>query len=242
VGPSLLGRRVKRPMEHSTPRRGGSTPSPQVVSFGILNTRNPLVGYMKHSPPTPGTHATRVLEGQVLLPVDALRSKTLRNNVHTGTFHVAPGTYSSLHVKFQPQYSSAGVDRAVQAHHSVAASPARLARALSDGASTALAEDATSFSAAAPLCQRRISCTWPPPPHRLVPCCQRVLCCRCGALPRFRGRLLSAHARRPCAVVAAGAEGAPSPAPPTSWPYSTSPQQQARARVRGGRGGGEGAP
>lgn len=32
-----------------------------IVSFGVLNTRNPLVGYMKHAPPTHGNHATRVV-------------------------------------------------------------------------------------------------------------------------------------------------------------------------------------
>jgi hypothetical protein len=105
-----------------------TAPAPNVVSFGVLNTRNPLVGYMKHSPPSPGTHATLVLQGQVLLPVDALRSKALRNNVHTGTFHIAPRTYSTLHVKFQPPAS--GIDRTLGQSKSTHAQRSR-----SDGSS-----------------------------------------------------------------------------------------------------------
>jgi hypothetical protein len=35
-------------------------------------------------------------------PAEYFRARAMRHNVHTGTFHVAPGTYSNLHVAFAP--------------------------------------------------------------------------------------------------------------------------------------------
>jgi len=48
-----------------------------------------------------------VLEGQVMTPIEHMRAKANRRNVHTGTFHRAPGVYSQLHPRFVALHTAA---------------------------------------------------------------------------------------------------------------------------------------